>query len=180
MIMENKKGNKSIFEEFKRQAVIFALVSFSLLLLAYLSGCTILGMTDEPGSEDYSTLEIPDVRIDESEIEEIGKGDESMKKSYESETDIDIVDESERDPFKPFYAIGEDEGDEKNILKLEDVFSKEGVLYADINVNDYTYELIAGETLGGVYVVKVINDDSVLLQKGDEMLTLIMGVPLYD
>jgi hypothetical protein len=180
MAMKNKKRNKLIFKEFKNISVICIMVSFSLLLVAYLSGCAILGVEDDPGSEENSTLEIPDVRIDEREIEEIGRGDENMKKSYEAETDIYIIDESARDPFKPFYASGGDEGDEKNIIKLENIYSKDKVYYADINVNEYTYVLEVADTLGDVYVVMAINDDSVVLQKGDELLTLFMGVPLYD
>jgi|GEM_PF-1058141 len=180
MAMKNKKRNKLIFKKFKNISVICIMASFSLLLVAYLSGCAILGVEDDPGSEKNSTLKIPDVRIDEREIEEIGRGDENMKKSYEAETDIDIMDESARDPFKPFYVSGGDEGDEKNIIKLENIYSKDKVYYADINVNEYTYVLEVADTLGDVYVVMAINDDSVVLQKGDELLTLFIGVPLYD
>ncbi len=176
----NKKGNKIIIVKLKRIIIMCIAALFSVSVIIFASGCFVFGLFGEKSSEEDESLKVPEVEIDEREIEEIGKGEENMKKSYEAETDIDIIDESSRDPFKPFYISEEDEGEEKNILKLEEIFSKEGVDYADINLNDYTYKLKVGDTLKDIYAVMAINDDSVVLQKGDELITLFIDIPLYD
>ncbi|MEA2015620.1 MAG: hypothetical protein U9O59_02745 [Actinomycetota bacterium] len=181
MIKEkNKKESLAVNKEFKRILIMGLLALLFAAAVIFISACSVFGLEGEEGSAGDETLKVPEVDIDEREIEEIGKGEEDMKKSFEAEVDIGIIDKSARDPFKPFYTSDDEEGEEKNILKLEEVYSREEVDFVDINLNDYTYKLKVGDSLDEIYVVMAINDDSVVLQKGDEILTLIMDVPLYD
>ncbi|NQT67705.1 MAG: hypothetical protein HQ569_09065 [Actinobacteria bacterium] len=48
------------------------------------------------------------------------------------------MDDSVRDPFKPFY-IKDEEEEKKNILKLEKIYTRDEIEYAELSLNDYSY-----------------------------------------
>lgn len=89
------------------------------------------------------------------------------------------MDDSVRDPFKPFY-IKDEEEEEKNILKLERIYTEDGIEYAELSLNDYLYQLKEGDTLSDIYLVQAINDTSVVLLKGDDIVTVFIGAVVYD
>ena len=89
------------------------------------------------------------------------------------------MDDSVRDPFKPFY-IKDEEEEKKNILKLEKIYTRDGIEYAELSLNDYSYLLKEGDTLYDIYLVQAINDTSVVLLKGDEYLTVFIDTVIYD
>lgn len=175
MNMNGNINNKNI----KKLAVIFVAVISCLAVVPYISGCSVYNIIKESFTGEEESLELPEVKIDEKEIEEIGKSDTGIKKSYDVEGEINLVDESIRDPFKPFY-IQDGEEEEKNVLKLERIYSKDGVEYAEINLNDHTYILKEGDPLSDVYLIQVINVNSVVLLKGDNILTLFIDEVKYD
>ncbi len=175
--MNNNINNKKT----KRLTVVFitAVVISCLAMIPYISGCSVYNIIKESYTEEEESLELPEVEIDEEEIKEIGKSDTDIKKSYDIEGEINLVDESIRDPFRPFY-IQDEEEEEKNVLKLERIYSKDGVEYAEINLNDYTYKLKEEDPLSDTYLVQAINVNSVVLLKGDDILTLFIDEVKYD
>jgi len=90
-----------------------------------------------------------------------------------------LIDASVRDPFKPFY-IKDEEEEKKNILKLEKIYTRDGIEYAELSLNDYSYLLKEGDTFYDIYLVQVINDTSVVLLKGDDIVTVFIGAVVYD
>jgi hypothetical protein len=169
------KRNKNI----KGQPAIFLAILSCLFIIILFSGCSIISLAKESFTQKPEAPELPDVEIDEAEIEEIKKGDTEVRKSYDIENEIIMLDESLRNPFKPFY-IQDEEPEERNILKLSKIFTKDGVEYAEISLNDYNYKLKEADTLSGIYLIQAINVNSVVLLKGDETLTLFMDTPVYD
>ena len=123
-------------------------------------------------------LELPEIEIDEEEIQEIGKSDTNTRKSYDIESEIDLTDESARNPFKPFFI--QDEEEEKNVLKLERIYTTDEVEYAEINLNDFTYRVKEADPLSDIYLVQAINEDSVALLKGDEIINISIDEIIYD
>lgn len=88
-----------------------------------------------------------------------------------------MIDASVRDPFKPFY-IKDEEEEKKNILKLEKIYTRDGIEYAELSINDHSYLL--KDTFYDIYLVQAINDTSVVLLKGDEYLTVFIDTVTYD
>jgi hypothetical protein len=169
------KRNKNI----KKQITTSAVILSCLLIMTLISGCTVLGLIKDSFTGKVETPEIPDIEIDEAEIDEIKKGDAERRKTYDIENEIILVDESLRNPFKPFY-IQDEETEEKNILRLDKIYTLDGVEYVEINFNNYNYKLKKGDTLSSTYLVQAINVNSAVLLKGDEILTLFLDTPVYD
>lgn len=172
----NINKNKKIV----RLSIILIAIISCMVMVPYISGCSVYRIIKESymGGEEES-LELPETEIDEAEIKEIGKGDIDIKKSYDIEGEINLVDESARDPFRPFY-LQDDEEEEKNVLKLESIYTKDGIEYAEISLNDYSYKLKEGDPLSDSYLVQVINSNSVVLLKGDDILNIFMDEIIYD
>jgi len=89
------------------------------------------------------------------------------------------MDDSVRDPFKPFY-IKDGEEEEKNVFELVIIYSEGGVEYADLFLNGYNYLLKEGDTLSDIYLVLAINENSVVLLKGDDIVTVFINIVAYD
>ncbi len=174
----NHKNNRTKDIKIKKLITIAMIVLSCTVLVLCISGCSVFDLIKETYFGEEESLELPQVEIDEGEINEIGKSDVDIRKSYDIESEISLIDESIRDPFKPFYIQEEEE--EKNILELEKIYSKDGIEYVEINFNDHTYKLKENDPLSDIYLVKVINANSVVLLKGDEVLTLFLDIPVYD
>ena len=158
--------------------ILIAIIS-CMVMVFYISGCSVYSIIKESYMVEEENLELPEIEIDEMEIKEIGKGDVDIKKSYDIEGEINLVDESVRDPFKPFYIQGEEE-EVKNVLRLESIYTKDGVEYAEISLNNYPYKLKEGDPLSDSYLVQAINSNSVVLLKGDDILNIFMDEIIYD
>ncbi|OFW48010.1 MAG: hypothetical protein A2163_08910 [Actinobacteria bacterium RBG_13_35_12] len=169
--------NKS--KKIVKLVVILIVIISCMVMVPYISGCSVYRIIKESYIGEEESLELPETEIDEAEIKEIGKGDIDIKKSYDIEGEINLVDESARDPFKPFYLQDEEE-EEKNVLKLESIYTKDGIEYAEISLNDYPYKLKEGDPLSDSYLVQVINSNSVVLLKGDDILNIFMDEIIYD
>ena len=170
--MNNKNRNLKIIK-------LLATVVFSLCVISYISACSAVTLIEESYLKKESIGKIPHVEIDEDEINSIIIVDEEMKKSYDIETDISLPEIESKDPFKPFYI--NDEEEEKNVLILKKIYSEDGTNYAEINFNDYLYKLKEDDVFGNNnYQVKVINPTSVVLLKGDEIITVFINQIYYD
>ncbi|MFA5014263.1 MAG: hypothetical protein WC549_01800 [Actinomycetota bacterium] len=166
-------------KKIRKLLVITITVISCMILLPFISGCSVYDMIKETYTGSEETLELPEIEIDEEEIQEIGKSDTDIRKSYDIESEIDLSDESARNPFKPFF-IRDDEEEEKNVLKLEKIYSRDEVEYAEINLNDFTYRVKETDPLSNIYLVQAINDDSVALLKGDEIINISIDEIIYD
>ena len=159
--------------------VIFLVAIFYVAAVTFISGCSVYTIIKESYMAEEEGLELPQIDIDEKEISGIGKVDIEIKKSYDPEEEINLMDDSVRDPFKPFY-IKDGEEDEKNILKLEKIYTRNGIEYAELSLNDYSYLLKEGDTFYDIYLVQAINDTSVVLLKGDDIVTVFIDTVIYD
>ncbi len=157
--------------------ILTALIFIAAALL--FSACSINKIIKESYGSEAASPELPEVEIDEEEISEIGKEDISIEKSYDVEGEVDFIDETVRNPFKPFYAKEEDE-EGKNVFVLESIYIEDGIEYAELNFNDYLYKLKEGDPIAHIYSVQAINETSVVLLKGDEILTLYIDQVKYD
>ncbi|MBE3092572.1 MAG: hypothetical protein IMZ51_02760 [Chloroflexi bacterium] len=159
--------------------VIFLVAIFYVAAVPFISGCSVYTIIKESYMAEEEGLELPQIDIDEKEISGIGKVDIEIKKSYDIEEEINLIDDSVRDPFKPFY-IKDGEEEEKNMLKLEKIYTMDGIEYAELSLNDYPYLLKEGDTLSDIYLVQAINETSVVLLKGDDIVTVFIDVVVYD
>ena len=156
--------------------VIFLVAIFYISAVPFISGCSVYTIIKESYMAEEEGLELPPIDIDEKEISGIGKVE--GKKSYDPEK-VNLMDDSVRDPFKPFY-IKDGEEEEKNILKLERIYTRDGIECAELSFNDYSYILKEGDTLSDIYLVQAINVNSVVLLKGDVRVTVFIGTVVYD
>lgn len=170
---------KAKIKKIIKPLVICITVISCTILLPSISGCSVYNMIRETYARGEEVLEIPDVEIDEEEIQEIGKNDTNTRKSYDLESEIDLTDESVRNPFKPFF-IRDEEEEEKNVLKLEKIYTRDEVEYAEINLNDITYRVKESDPFTDIYLVHAINEDSVALLKGDEVINISIDEIVYD
>ena len=159
--------------------VIFLVAIFYVAAVPFISGCSVYTIIKESYMAEEEGLELPQIDIDEKEISGIGKVDIETKKSYDIEEEINLMDDSVRDPFKPFY-IKDEEEEEKNMLKLERIYTMDGIEYAELSLNDYFYLLKEGDPLSDIYLVQAINDTSVVLLKGDDIVTVFIDIVVYD
>jgi len=168
------KNNKNI----SKPVIAFISLLFCAVMITCISGCSIFGSIKGAFSGEEDSIEVPEIEIDDGEIKEISGSEENIKKSYVIENEISLIDASARNPFKPFYIKEEEE--EENILTLKGISRKDGMEYAELDFNGYTYNLRETETISDIYLVQAINIDSVALLKGDEIVTLYIGIPVYD
>jgi len=172
------KKRKNVINKNLLTIAIISLVSLIAGML--ISGCSVFDIVKKAYSDAEEPLPLPEVEIDEGEIKEISEGSENTKKSFIIEKEVSLIDESARNPFKPFYISDDEDEEEENILNLSGVTIKDGVEYAELNFNGYVYNLKENDALSDFYLVQAINNDSVVLLKGDEIITLYIGIPVYD
>ena len=143
------------------------------------SACSIGNMLEEAFGP-QNIIEDMDIDVDEKEIESINVAAQRMEEKYDiSLDDISNIADELDDPFKPFYIAGE-ETEEENVLKLENIYTKDGDEYAEISLNEFQYLLKEGDIFNAIYQLQSINQDSVVLLKGDEIITLFIDEIKYD
>lgn len=157
--------------------IILSVTSFLMLLM--ITSCSISSIVSETYTSGDVTLELRDVEIDEKEVESITVLEEEMEESYDISQGVSSIADDLEDPFEPFYLIEEDD-EEKNILMLENITKDEENIFSEIKFNDFTYLLTEGDIFREVYQIQSINDTSVIILKGDEVLTLHIGEMIYD
>ncbi|MCD4670400.1 MAG: hypothetical protein K8S14_08135, partial [Actinomycetia bacterium] len=105
--------------------------------------------------------------------------DVEMESSYDINQSISSIADELNDPFKPFYTIGE-ESTEKNIFILESIYTEGEDSYCELKFNDHIYLLTVEDIFNETYMVQAINETSVIILKGDEVLTLFIGEMVHD
>ncbi|MGM0365593.1 MAG: hypothetical protein ACQEP5_03550 [Actinomycetota bacterium] len=155
--------------------IIVLAITASMLIASVSYGCSIFSLAGQKAEDDVESL--PDVEIDEREIELIESIDQELETSYQLKQDISISEEV-KDPFKPYYVTEEEE--KENMLLVEQIYSEDGIWYAEIKFNEFLYKLTGGDVFANVYKLEVINENSVVLLKGDEIITISLGQLLYD
>lgn len=148
-------------------------------ILLVLSSCSISNIVSETYSSGDESLKLRDIKIDDKEVESITVLEGEMEQSYDISTGISTIADELENPFEPFFIINED-NTQKNILMLEGITTSEGNSFSEIKFNDFTYLLTEGDIFLEIYQIQSINDTSVIILKGDEVLTLHIGDMIYD
>jgi len=163
--------------------IFFRIIFISALLILLIMPGSVACSIDAMVNETYtgtSSLKVRDIRIDEMEVESIGILDVKMENSYDvSQQSISSIADELNNPFKPFYTEDEDSV-EKNILILEGIHTEGDDSYCDLRFNDSMYLLTAKQVFNEIYMIQAINETSVSILKGDEVLTLFIGDMLRD
>jgi hypothetical protein len=159
----------------KKTLLIITFVFITVLLTC---SCSLNRMIRETYSNE-SSLKLRDIEIDENEVESIKALETDMEKSYDIKTEISSIADELNNPFEPFYIEQEVEG-ETNILMLESIYFEDDIGYCEIKFNDFTYLLTAQDIFNETYMVQSINESSVIILKGDEILTLLIGEMVQD
>lgn len=162
----------------KLNFLIASLILVPVMLFA-LSSCSISNIVSETYSSGNESLELRDIKIDEKEVESITVLEKEMEQSYDISKGISTIADELENPFEPFFITNED-NTQKNILILEDITTNEGNSFAEIKFNEFTYLLTEGDIFLEIYQIQSINDTSVIILKGDEVLTLHIGEMIYD
>ena len=149
------------------------------VLLLVLSSCSISNIVNETYSSGDESLKLRDIKIDDKEVESITVLEAEMEQNYDVSKGISTIADELEDPFEPFFITDED-NTEKNIFLLEDIGLEEGTSFSEIKFNDFTYRLTEGDIFLEIYKIQSINDTSVIILKGDEVLTLHIGEMIYD
>src|SRR3972149_4478758 len=63
---------------------------------------------------------------------------------------------------------------------IKEIYTRDEVEYAEINLNDFTYRVKEDNPISDIYLVQTINEDSVALLKGDEIINISIGEIVYD
>lgn len=176
-MLEISKLNLKIL--FKKNLKAFVCLSIFLILIS-LTGCkqTLFPASDIK-KEDLETK----VKLENSDRDYFFDNEKLLKKDIVEKMDsIDEVQLSEktRNPFKPFFVEKSDSQDFSNQLILVNIYSIDKIFYIEIEVNGSIYKLKKDDQFARIYQVLSINEDSIVLLKGDELITLYMNEIYYD
>ncbi len=163
----------------KKLNILISVLFLIPILLLILSSCSISNIVSETYSPGYESLKLRDIKIDDREVESITVLEGEMEQSYDISKGISTIADELEDPFEPFFITNED-NTQKNILVLEAITTSEGNSFSEIKFNDFTYLLTEGDIFLEIYQIQSINDTSIIILKGDEVLTLHIGEMIYD
>jgi hypothetical protein len=170
-----KKTNK-----IKLLLFIFLLLIFSFLLFS-LSCCSITTLFDNLNFDYDASSDIVRVNLDENELKSLEITNQTIEEKIDTSNEISFSSSEIRDPFLPFFLNPESENeDQKNMLTVDRIYSEVNVFFVEIKLNNAVYKLKAEDLFGKIYQVKAINADSVVLLKGDEIITLFINEIYYD
>jgi hypothetical protein len=151
----------------------------SFVILFSLTGCLSIPLFDSEINDAQLKTEIKIEELDESSFDDQEILKENISEKIDSYEEIKFTEEI-RDPFKPFFLKSSEEQGIQNQLILEKIYSDNENLYVEINFNSSTYKLKQGDQFAKIYQVNVINEDSIVLLKGDELITIYMNEIFYD
>lgn len=159
---------------------IFLLIIVSLLLFG-LSSCSITALLDNLNFDDSASSDIMKINLDENELKSLEMTNQTIEEKIDTSSEISVSSEEIRDPFMPFFMNTKAENEnQKNMLTVERIYSESSIFFVEINLNDAVYKLKTDDLFGKIYQVKAINADSVVLLKGDEIITLFINEIYYD
>ncbi len=163
----------------KKLNILISVLFLIPILLLILSSCSISNIVSETYSSGDESLKLRDIKIDDREVESITVLEGEMEQSYDISKGISTIADELEDPFEPFFITNED-NTQKNILVLVAITTSEGNSLSEIKFNDFTYLLTEGDIFLEIYQIQSINDTSIIILKGDEVLTLHIGEMIYD
>ncbi len=152
------------------------IIAFILIFLLT-GGCSSEQIVKQYFIKDSEIKDVPNILIEERKIADIEKIEEEIGGTYEIETGK-LEEQNINDPFKPYYLVEIEEAE--NVIRLDAIYSEEGIEYAEIKFNEYVYKLKEEDIFAENYQVKAINENSVVLLKGDEIITLFLNQIYYD
>jgi len=152
-----------------------------LILFPLLSSCSFGQLFYNFVADESISADIEKINLDENEIKSLKISDKTAEEMIDTSNEIKISSDKLRDPFMPFYFNPDSDGrSQKNKLSVEKIYSQDGIFYTEINLNDSVYKLKKDDLFGKIYQVKAINADSIVLLKGDEIITIYINEIYYD
>jgi hypothetical protein len=155
-----------------------------LFLLLLFCGCSIISnLTGSINQGNTVTADsTPKIKIDENELRNIEGTVTTIEMQLDTSDEANVSEDKIRDPFMPFFAINNSSGSQsqKNKLTVEKIYSEAGVFFVEINFNDSIYKLKLDDEFAKIYQIRAINVDSIVLLKGDEIITLFINEAYYD
>ncbi|MHB1376822.1 MAG: hypothetical protein ACYCXB_05265 [Candidatus Humimicrobiaceae bacterium] len=130
---------------------------------------------------DSASSDTVKINLDENELKSLEITNQTIEEKIDTTNEIKISSEGIRDPFLPFFMNSDSENkNQKNMLVVERIYSESSIFFVEINLNDAVYKLKIDDLFGKIYQIKAINADSVVLLKGDEIITLFVNEIYYD
>jgi len=158
--------------------LLITVLSIAAIALFSISGCSLNRIVSSTYNGN-SSLTLRNIDIDDKEVESIKTVSGELENNYDISEEISSIADELENPFEPFYLEEENEG-VKNILILEEIYMEDDIEYCELKFNDYNYILIESDTFQDIYMIQSINDTSVIVLKGDEILTLFIGEMVHD
>jgi hypothetical protein len=160
---------------------IFLLIVIISFLLFGLSSCSISTLLGNLSFNDSTSYDIVKINLDENELKSLEITNQTIEEKIDTPSKINVSSEEIRDPFMPFFMNSKAKNEnQKNMLTVERIYSESGIFFVEINLNSAVYKLKLDDLFGKIYQVKAINADSVVLLKGDEIITLFINEVYYD
>jgi hypothetical protein len=165
----------------KKLIKIIVLVIMSLILLFSLSSCSISTLLDNMNVIESASSGTVKINLDENELKNLEITNQSIEEKIDATNEIKISSEGIRDPFLPFFMNSNSENtNQRNMLVVERIYSESNVFFVEINLDDAVYKLKLNDLFGKIYQIRAINADSVVLLKGEEIITLFVNEIYYD
>jgi len=158
--------------------IIFIIVSIGMIFL--ITSCSISDILNYDSQMESLQTKIKIEDIDNNEIKSMKAQDTNIIENIEDSEQFEISEEKIRDPFLPEYLSNDADSSEGGSIVLEKIYSEDNLFYCEISFNDFNYKLKENDQFGKIYQVQVINQDSVVLLKGDEIITIYIGEIYYD
>jgi len=175
MIKQIMKKNKKI------KLILLILITVFVFLLFNLSGCSLAALFDNTNFQDSVSLDISSINLDENELKSLEITNQTIEEKIDTPNKISFSSIEIRDPFLPFFMNSNSEVEEQeNMLTVEKIYSENNIFFVEINFNDAVYKLKTEDLFSKIYQVKAINADSVVLLKGEEIITLFINEIYYD
>jgi len=160
---------------------ILKIIFYFTVFMATISlpGCLQFSFSESKIDNDNLKTKIKIEKLEENSFKDLEILQEDISEKIDSADEIEFTEEI-RNPFKPFYMKSPTEQNIQNQLTLEKIYSDDEDLYAEIDVNSSTYKLKKDDQFAKIYKVQAINEDSIVLLKGDELITIYMNEIYYD
>jgi hypothetical protein len=155
--------------------IIIFIISFGL------NSCSLTNLFDNFNFINPTSPDIARINLDENELKSLEITNQTIEEKIDTSNEIKVLKEEIRDPFMPFFLNSSMENEnQKNMITVERIYSESSIFFVEINLNDAVYKLKIDDLFGKIYQVKAINADSVVLLKGDEIITLFVNEIYYD
>jgi hypothetical protein len=166
----------------RKKSLIFVFLAITIFFLLFgISSCSITTLLNNYKLNDSVSSDITKINLDENELKNLKITNQTIEEKIDTPTEIKVSSEEIRDPFMPFFMNPSTESENmKNMLTVERIYSESNIFFVEINLNGAVYKLKINDLFGKIYQVKAINSNSIVLLKGDEIITLFINEIYYD